>query len=329
MARAWTPSCRPRLRRGIALAPADAGRWQARWDFDEITFLEGDACRSVLPWLAVVLDGRSIAELEAIARERSSLDALHEVLDCLDQLCFLTVGDGPHHAASGGLEAAIEAMAADPAETIRRARAVRVVVAGRSPVADSIVRSLAAMEFQPIDRTHSVEALNAATEDPLGRSVALRTHVGDGPAVFPIVVEPDWSPDELDAINKVMHDRRVPWMLVGAWNRRVLVGPIFVPGETACYACYRRRLASHRRHLEAFEKWDRWQRSQTDPAPAAPVLPAIADLAAAWTAAEVFHHVTGARDPRTLGRVLVYYPDDARLSVEGVLRVPWCPVCGR
>jgi bacteriocin biosynthesis cyclodehydratase domain-containing protein len=107
----------------------------------------------------------------------------------------------------------------------------------------------------------------------------------------------------------------------------VLIGPIFLPGETACYACYRRRLDSHRRHIEAFEHWDRWRRSQTDLLPAAPVLPAIADLAAAWTAVEVFHHVTGARNPRTLGRVLVYDSDEPRLNIETVLRVPWCPVC--
>jgi ribosomal protein S12 methylthiotransferase accessory factor len=110
--------------------------------------------------------------------------------------------------------------------------------------------------------------------------------------------------------------------------RRVLVGPIFVPGETACYDCYRKRLDSHRRHLAAFQALERWQRDRNERPEPSPVLPAVARLAAAWTALEVFHYVTRVASPRTLGRVLVYDPAEARLGIETVLKIPWCPTCG-
>src|SRR5262245_36868228 len=59
---------RPRLRQGVILAPADAGRWQARFDFDGVALLEGEACRAVLPWLATRLDGaRTVDELQRAA----------------------------------------------------------------------------------------------------------------------------------------------------------------------------------------------------------------------------------------------------------------------
>src|SRR4029077_20160754 len=137
----------------------------------------------------------------------------------------------------------------------------------------------------------------------------------------------DWPTAELDHFNAWSIRRRQSWLLAGAWNRRVLVGPIFLPGHTACHACYRRRLDSHRQHRAAYEAFDQWQRGQTLPPDETPVLPAIVELAAAWTSLEVVSHVLEVRPCRIRGRVLVYFPDEARLDVEAVLRIPWCPAC--
>ncbi len=145
--------------------------------------------------------------------------------------------------------------------------------------------------------------------------------------LFPVVIETDWRPDELDEINRRAIEFRQPWLLLGAWASRTLVGPIFVPGETACYTCYRRRLDSHRRYREAYEILDKWRRSEASSPHPEPVAPAIATLVSAWTALELVAYFRGPILPRTLGRVLVYYPLETRLTTETVLRMPWCTAC--
>jgi ribosomal protein S12 methylthiotransferase accessory factor len=328
MGRTWAPGSRLRLRRGILVAPAGADRWQVRWDFDEITYLEGAACGRVLPWLLPALDGsRTLAELEDLARARSAIPELHSVLECLEQNCFLATQGGTLGNGIGELAASLETMLPDPAAARERVRTRQPIVCGRSTVAECIVRSLTAMEFQATTLVRSLDELLASHEAEPGDSPAAPFSDATSAALFPVVIEPDWLPQDLDCINARMLVRRRPWMLVGAWNRRVLIGPIFLPGETACYACHRRRLASHRRHLEAFEALDRWRRTQAEPLAPSPILPAVAELAAAWTALEVFHYAAGAATPRALGRVLVYHPEEARLNVEPVLRVPWCSIC--
>ena len=290
------------------IAPADAGRWQARWDFDEITFLDGEACGRVLPWLVPALDGsHTIAELEQAANGRATIVELHEVLACLDEQSFLIGGDGdPAGTNRSELASAIETLSVEPPRVLAKLEEVRVIVFGRSPVAECTARSLAAQGFSQTSLVSSEDSLMPA---------------------FSVVIEADWPSHVLDAINRRALETRQPWMLVGAWNRRLLVGPILVPGETACYECYRRRLDSHRRHLAAYRKLDEWRGSQCEPADPEPVLPAIAELAAAWVSLELFNHISGVSPARTLGRVLVYYPAEGRFGIENVLRIPWCPVC--
>jgi bacteriocin biosynthesis cyclodehydratase domain-containing protein len=314
----YDPEARPKLRSGVTLAPADAGRWQARWDFDEVTFLEGEACQRVLPWLASELNGlRSVRQLESLAAQRGAVEQLKDVLVCLKEQGLLTL----ETAASGrseedpALREAVEALACGEAgEILGRCRAARVVVCGRSTLANEVWRAIQNQGFTA-----------SSLIDPISPNDSLPPA---GEVCLPVIVESDWDQAVLESINRSSLAARRPWMIVGAWSRRVLVGPIFVPGETACYDCYRKRLDSHRRHLAAFQALERWQRDRNERPEPSPVLPAVARLAAAWTALEVFHYVTRVASPRTLGRVLVYDPAEARLGIETVLKIPWCPTCG-
>lgn len=296
----WTP----RLRPGVMLAPAGSGRWQARWDFDEVTFLSGSACDLVLPWLLPLLDGGStVAELQAAAAGQCQPADVLNVLRCLDEQHMLTETESVESASA--LSAAGE-----PLGTIR------VAVCGRSLLAERIVRAV------------SDHGMLASLSDLREVCDGAKSEGSPPSSTIPVVVETDWGPDELERFNVFAVSRRWPWMLVAAWQRRVLVGPLFLPGETGCHACYRQRLASHREYLAAYESLDRWQRTRPAPPDPQPLLPGIADLAAAWTALELLAHFTGIQPCRVVGRTLVYQPDEARLSLETVLRVPWCQICG-
>lgn len=292
----WDPEARVGLRPGVGLAPADGGRWQLRWDFDEVAFLEGESWPAILPWLAPLLATGATHARIAAACPPPLRGRLEEALAALAQRGFLQIGNEAPDVTQ------------DDAHRARLAR-TRVAVCGRSPLAQRTADAIA---------EHGIAATVADSLAPLGAAA-------NGP--LPVVVETDWSEQELLDANAAAQDARRTWMILGAWNRRVLVGPVFVPTETACYSCYRRRLDSHRRHLEAFRRFSEASAVGGPAAPSEPVLPALTALAAGWCALEVFDRLAGARPGRLAGRVLVYDPDTHRLAIETVLRLPWCAPC--
>ncbi len=319
MAREMAATFRPQLRRGLRIAPADQGRWQVRWDFDEVAFLTGESCARVLSWLAPELDGRrTVAELQERAIRSGQQEDLLAVLECLNEEGFIC--DADIDGCTGTeLASALELLQGETTSALELLKQIHVVVCGRSPLAERVAESARAEGMCHTDVVSDQKSI----ADMISRgSDAINVL-----PVLPVVIEPDWPPDVLDSVNDRALAANMPWMLLGAWNRRVLVGPLFVPPHTACYECYCRRLDSHRAHLAAYQEFQRWRRSQTNlPAPE-PVLPAIAELAAAWAALELFAHVSGARPSRIAGRVLVYYPTESQISFETVLRIPWCPRC--
>ena len=61
-----------------------------------------------------------------------------------------------------------------------------------------------------------------------------------------------WSghrPDDRDRIDSVAFTRRIPAVGVELLPTSLECGPAVVPGRTACYDCYRRRLRQHRERL--------------------------------------------------------------------------------
>lgn len=298
-----------RLRSGVVIGPADNERWQVRWDFDEVLFLSGESCRVVLPWLVPRLNGQSsLEDLENDAQKRGIQAAFREVIDCLCTHRFLDeTPAGEMVSRDGGLTEAVHALGGDADAVRARLGRLSVVVVGCSRLAVRMAESVSAQGFAGVELR------------PPGAELPIHS--------FLVAVDPDCGGVLLESINAQSIVNRRPWMLVGAWNRRLLVGPIFVPGETACYDCYRTRLASHRAHLEAFRALDVWRRTREEIGSSEPLLPALAELTAAHVALELFHFAADFQPARTVGRVLVYQPADAALTIESVLRVPWCRSC--
>ena len=54
------------------------------------------------------------------------------------------------------------------------------------------------------------------------------------------------APSALSAFNRRRIGERRPWLLLSLQTAWARVGPLFVPGETACAECYGARLASNR-----------------------------------------------------------------------------------
>lgn len=303
------------------MGPVDDGRWQVRWDFDQVAFLEGPTWQEVLPWLAPLLDGfHSVSELRALPSGRSVQANLLEVLARLNREKFLCNGPPESLDPPQAWRRALEGLGHEVAPIQSRLSNTPVTVIGQAPLATYIEAALKdnGLTVATVNSGEVQAAFISTGAAALDRLLA---------SAIPIVVEPDVPSSLIEELNRRAARSCRPWMIVGAWNRRSLVGPILVPPDTACYKCYRRRLDSHRRYLSAYRTLEQWRQTQTGPQPAEPVLPAIAQLVAQWTALEMLAYLSGIQPARTIGRVLVYYPQDARISFETVTKVPWCPVC--
>src|SRR4051812_6548236 len=130
---------RLRLRHGLVLAPADNERWQARFDFDGVTLLEGEACRAALPWLARRLDGtRSVDELQRSADCPCTSEQLQEVLSTLTQHGYVL--DARTDISTGApqtpIAAATEAVGVNAEEALATVRTARIAVCGHSQLAE-------------------------------------------------------------------------------------------------------------------------------------------------------------------------------------------------
>ncbi len=190
-----------------------------------------------------------------------------------------------------------------------------------------------------IDRLEEVGVLEEASAAAPSRPARIRL-VGESPlwrCLRPLidadVVEADdevavlheevLRPSALAEWNRARLASRRPWLLLslqGAWAR---IGPLFVPGETACASCYRARLASHRAHPEAERAWAAldWPLGANGPERH---FAAVAALAAG----ELSRLLRGPAPPLLAGRVFVVDLDTLEGGIEVAHAVPGCPDCG-
>ena len=60
-----------------------------------------------------------------------------------------------------------------------------------------------------------------------------------------IVLTDDYNHKELRNLNQAFEKNQKPWLLVKTTGREIWIGPIFIPGQTACWECLHHRLELH------------------------------------------------------------------------------------
>jgi len=120
-------------------------------------------------------------------------------------------------------------------------------------------------------------------------------------------------------IGRASRPQRVGRVNLCRW-RRPHLGPLFLPGETACHVCYLLRRAANL----GFGELEHLLDGHPSCAPAGPALESLV----AATAASLAVRWIGALDPRLPGVLLAVEPDGGlRVTRHLVLRVPRCPAC--
>jgi bacteriocin biosynthesis cyclodehydratase domain-containing protein len=124
-------------------------------------------------------------------------------------------------------------------------------------------------------------------------------------------------------VNEACWALGVPHLSASQFPPHVRVGPLLVPGETACHEC---KLAAVRRSHPLFDELCAWRREH--PSPAATFGPACG-LIGSLLANEAVNHLTGLCGPATLGRALEIDLRTLSATFEPLVAQPGCPVCSR
>jgi bacteriocin biosynthesis cyclodehydratase domain-containing protein len=129
-------------------------------------------------------------------------------------------------------------------------------------------------------------------------------------------------PDLLADLNRRAHDEETTWLVGQIHGLDGFVGPTVVPGETACYECFRERvLANVSFRTDAYR--------HEYPANATPTgLPALAQIVAGYLTLDAFHLLVG-NAGFTTGSVLHFDFFDFGVESNEVLKLPRCETCGR
>jgi bacteriocin biosynthesis cyclodehydratase domain-containing protein len=262
--------------------------------------LRGQAVRALLPALLPLLDGtHTHAEISGLLGEAAE-PSVRKALEVLDEHGLLS--EGPHPASD---DVADYIATASPDVTPSAARAAlaasRVVVQGSSAAAAEVLRLVTTADVP-----------------------ARRLGWGIEPATVDLFVAAP-TPTEIQEL-RAANTRRladgVPWLVVLPYDGRLAtVGPLYVPGRTACHSCFSLRRGATSGFEDDF--------ALVDSRPIAALTPGALAAIAGGLAALLSMRWLAAKDPTLPG---VAYALEANavptLTRHRVLRVPRCTVCG-
>jgi oxazoline/thiazoline synthase len=118
---------------------------------------------------------------------------------------------------------------------------------------------------------------------------------------------------------------RKPWLLVKPVGIETLLGPLFVPGETACWDCLAHRLRGHR-SLEARIARRNGITGPLGPPPAS--IPSTLHAALAEAATEITRFIGTGGQSALRGRVVATSALTLERTQHSLVRRPQCPSCG-
>jgi bacteriocin biosynthesis cyclodehydratase domain-containing protein len=194
---------------------------------------EGRAATRLLPALLPLLDGtRSLDEIVQIIGP-AVRQAVEHALGLLQEHGVLTepaleaVTESERRSAE--FLAATDPLGRTTAELLATIRAARVVVVGAGPLAADVASSLRRSGIGGLERL----ALTAESGELSRLQLALAVPSGE-------------ELPSLSAWNEAALGAGLPWLQVLPFDGLFgAVGPLYVPGETACYECFRVRRASN------------------------------------------------------------------------------------
>ena len=297
----------PRRQTEAERRPLLAPWWRAVEDRDRLLFehaghvveLNGRAVRALLPALVPLLDGaHTVGAIVEILGEAAEAP-IAKALALLDGHGLLV--DGPAESDSAACYVA-SVCASTPGAASAALAGSRVAIVGSAATGAEVANLLGAA---------GVETESRDSTDGAGPNVDL--------IVAAVAAE---EAGQLAGLNDRCLRDATPWLALRPSDGRfAAVGPLYVPGQTACHACFLLRRGATSGYEDDFALLERQ--------PVRAPMPAAASTIAAGLAALICLRWLGARDPTLPGALYALELQGTfALTRHRVLRAPRCPACG-
>jgi bacteriocin biosynthesis cyclodehydratase domain-containing protein len=224
----------------------------------------------------------------------------------------------------------------------------RIALVGHGVLGEAVRLLLTGMPCGPISVIESTSvARPGPASEPVGTLIWSSQLPGDSTGAHRVLPKPrgleqwmetlrghDWviaaqdcfEPEELAALNEAALSLSLPWSLVCFDGYEGWVGPTFVPGQTACFSCFRRRLfAAAAEPAHVFRDPSVKVHRVPSPWSAGLETGSWTSLIASMFALEVIAATEGRSF--TLDNILVVHRPNMTFQRESVLRLPRCPDC--
>lgn len=155
------------------------------------------------------------------------------------------------------------------------------------------------------------------------RRLESQVEIADFIAGADVVIDAaDWPAHDIERwCNSACFEAGIPYITMSHFPPIARVGPLYVPGETGCFACQE---TAYRREYPLFDVAVEQRRAQ--PSPAATLGPACG-LIGGHIGMEIVHLLTGLSRPSTQGVAHIYDLRTMEVKREEVVPEPDCPVC--
>lgn len=146
-----------------------------------------------------------------------------------------------------------------------------------------------------------------------------------------IVPIESFSPSILHKVNSLSIETGLHWMITkqfSGYNGHI--GPILIPGETACYNCLELRTKSNLSFYSEYKSFEKWVvNREKRRAEKYGTIPPFTGIIAGYTALEVLKYLTNIQVPNVLGSFLSVNFFTLEVEPHKVLKVPYCSECDR
>jgi bacteriocin biosynthesis cyclodehydratase domain-containing protein len=155
------------------------------------------------------------------------------------------------------------------------------------------------------------------------RRLESQVEIADFIAGADVVIDAaDWPAHDIERwCNSACFEAGIPYITMSHFPPIARVGPLYVPGETGCFACQE---TAYRREYPLFDVAVEQRRAQ--PSPAATLGPACG-LIGGQIGMEIIHLLTGLSRPSTQGVAHIYDLRTMEVKRADVVPEPDCPVC--
>lgn len=140
-----------------------------------------------------------------------------------------------------------------------------------------------------------------------------------------VALADDYLQPGLEAFNRASLEGDRPWLLLKPAGAVLWLGPLFLPGQTGCWACLAHRLEGHR-------QVERYLGQSGDAAPPLPTalagLPSTQQTAVSLAATEIARWIGLGRNPHLAGQIITLNTLTLEKQTHVLTRRPQCPRCG-